>query len=64
MQNLRKIAKEAMKNLVEEPNTYFKNLKKDSMHSTSKRVESDEANKSNFKQHPCKQHYQTDEEKS
>jgi hypothetical protein len=49
LQSLKKIAKEAMKNLLEEPNLYFQNLKKDSHHSTRQRVDSDEANKSDFK---------------
>jgi len=49
LQNLKKIAKEANKNMMEEPNLYFQNLKKDSLHIVRQRVDSDEANKSDFK---------------
>jgi len=49
LQSLKKIAKEANKSLLEEPNLYFQNLKKDSHHQARQRVDSDEANKSDFK---------------
>jgi hypothetical protein len=47
---MKKISKEAMRNLIAEPALYFQNLKKDSMHSQQRssyqHVDSDEANAS------------------
>jgi len=48
LQSLKKIAKEANKSLLEEPNLYFQNLKKDS-YIPRQSFDSGEANKSDFK---------------
>lgn len=65
LKQVKKIAKEAMRNLIAEPNLYFENLKKDSMgHRKSRGVDSDEANASTSPQKgPSKVSY-SDEEKS